>query len=141
MTDWQFPTMRVLIFCKAPVEGQVKTRLIPALGAGGARDLHQTLAQQVFTMCQQAAVAPVQLWCAPDTTDEFFANSGLPLCQQQGADLGERMNHGLTTALAEGDFDAVDIMLPHDLHESVALACFNAGKHVLLEKMYQNWLN
>lgn len=40
----------------------------------------------------------------------------------------------LDTALAEGDFDAVDIMLPHDLHEEAVLKCFAAGKHVLLEK-------
>ncbi len=40
----------------------------------------------------------------------------------------------LQEALAEGTFDAVDIMLPHDQHESVAVECFAAGKHVVLEK-------
>ena len=40
----------------------------------------------------------------------------------------------LTEALADGDFDAVDIMLPHDLHEQAAVQCFAAGKHVCLEK-------
>lgn len=40
----------------------------------------------------------------------------------------------LDTALAEGDFDAVDLMLSHDIHESATLACFSAGKHVLLER-------
>lgn len=40
----------------------------------------------------------------------------------------------LDDALAEGDFDAVDIMLPPHLHEEAALASFAAGKHVLLEK-------
>jgi predicted dehydrogenase len=37
-------------------------------------------------------------------------------------------------ALAHAAFDAVDIMLPHDLHESAATQAFAAGKHVLLEK-------
>ena len=37
-------------------------------------------------------------------------------------------------ALKRGDFDAVDIMLPHALHEYAAMAAFRAGKHVLLEK-------
>ena len=40
----------------------------------------------------------------------------------------------LTEALAEGEFDAVDLMLPHDLHEEAALRSFEAGKHVCLEK-------
>jgi predicted dehydrogenase len=37
-------------------------------------------------------------------------------------------------ALAEGDFDAVDIMLPHNLHEEAAILAFEAGKHVVMEK-------
>ena len=40
----------------------------------------------------------------------------------------------LSDALAEGEFDAVDLMLPHDLHEQTAIECFDAGKHVVLEK-------
>ena len=40
----------------------------------------------------------------------------------------------LEEALAKGDFEAVDLMLPHDLHEEAAVASFEAGKHVCLEK-------
>jgi UDP-N-acetyl-2-amino-2-deoxyglucuronate dehydrogenase len=40
----------------------------------------------------------------------------------------------LEEALDKGDFDAVDLMLPHDLHEKITLPCLHAGKHVLLEK-------
>ena len=40
----------------------------------------------------------------------------------------------LVTALAQGDFAAVDIMLPHNQHEAAAVAAFAAGKHVVLEK-------
>ena len=40
----------------------------------------------------------------------------------------------LTDALEQGDFDAVDLMLPHDLHEQAAAEAFAAGKHVVLEK-------
>ncbi|MEE2994945.1 MAG: Gfo/Idh/MocA family oxidoreductase [Gemmatimonadota bacterium] len=50
------------------------------------------------------------------------------------AETGGQPFTSLDEALAEGDFDAVDIMLPHDLHEKVAIQCLEAGKHVLLEK-------
>jgi len=37
-------------------------------------------------------------------------------------------------ALAEGTFDAALIMVPHRLHEELAVAALRSGKHVLLEK-------
>ncbi len=40
----------------------------------------------------------------------------------------------LEDARRSGDFSAVDIMLPHSLHEETALLAFAAGKHVILEK-------
>ena len=40
----------------------------------------------------------------------------------------------VTEALEWGEFEATDVLLPHDLHETVALQCLHAGKHVLLEK-------
>lgn len=40
----------------------------------------------------------------------------------------------LDAALDQGDFDAVDLMLPHDIHVEAAEKAFAAGKHVLLEK-------
>lgn len=40
----------------------------------------------------------------------------------------------LAEALAQGDFEAVDILLPHSLHEEAAVLAFAAGKHVVLEK-------
>ena len=47
---------------------------------------------------------------------------------------GARTYGSLEQALAAGGFDAVDIMVPHDLHEELASRAFAAGKHVLLEK-------
>ena len=40
----------------------------------------------------------------------------------------------LDEALAAGTFDAALIMVPHHLHEELAVAALGAGKHVLLEK-------
>ena len=47
---------------------------------------------------------------------------------------GARSFCRLDDALRSGDFGAVDIMLPHALHEQAALLAFAAGKHVILEK-------
>lgn len=47
---------------------------------------------------------------------------------------GARAFVSLTEALRHGDFDAVDLMLPHHLHEELTLQALAAGKHVLLEK-------
>ena len=49
-------------------------------------------------------------------------------------EMGAAVFPSLEDALAHGNFDAVDIMLPHDLHEEAAVRCFEAGRHVLLEK-------
>lgn len=37
--------------------------------------------------------------------------------------------------LAESDVDAVDILLPHDMHAEATLAAADAGRHVLVEKV------
>ena len=50
------------------------------------------------------------------------------------AETGAQAFSSLDEALDQGDFDAVDLLLPHDLHEPFALQSFQAGKHVLLEK-------
>ncbi len=47
---------------------------------------------------------------------------------------GARAFTSLEEGLTLGDFDAVDLMLPHDLHEAAAVRAFAARKHVLLEK-------
>ena len=54
--------------------------------------------------------------------------------EELAKETGGQVFGSLDEALEKGDFDAVDIMLPHDLHEEAALQCFQAGKHVMLEK-------
>lgn len=107
------------IFAKAPVPGQCKTRLMPALGAAGAARLHERLVLHRLEMArawQQATQKAVQqagpdacieLWCAPDTQHAFFAacarEFNVTLQQQTGPDLGARMWLALCGALARGE--------------------------------------
>ena len=50
------------------------------------------------------------------------------------SETGAQVFTSLAEGIGRGDFDAVDLMLPHDLHESAAVQALEAGKHVLLEK-------
>lgn len=113
----RFPSARILVFAKAPVAGSAKTRLIPALGADGAAGLHADLLRQLIeriavarTERRQewpatpvAPVAPVELWCAPDSRHALFQDLAqkfdLGLRAQCGGDLGERLLRASADAL------------------------------------------
>ena len=71
---------------------------------------------------------------APRLEVAAVVDEDLPRAQAFAERTGAMAYGSLTEALAAGGFDAVDIMLPHDLHEAAATAAFAAGKHVVLEK-------
>lgn len=125
----KFPDSRILVFCKAPIPGMVKTRLLPALNSLQAADLHRKLAKRMLDCCLNSNLAEVELWCSPDTTHEFFfeyMEKGIPLFQQQGADLGERMFHGATHSLAREEVEKVLI---------IGTDCPNLDRHYLERAM------
>ncbi len=102
---YKYPDAVLMIFCKAPIPGQVKTRLIPELTAEQAAELHIELSTKTLQRAIQSNLCPVQLWCTPTTGHDFFTASKaaypIVLKQQQGADLGERMHRAFCSALAE----------------------------------------
>ncbi|MFA6162917.1 MAG: TIGR04282 family arsenosugar biosynthesis glycosyltransferase [Methylobacter sp.] len=103
--NYKYPDAVLMIFCKAPIPGQVKTRLIPELTAEQAAELHIELSIKTLQRAVQSNLCPVQLWCTPTTDHDFFTASktaySLVLKQQQGANLGERMLHAFCSALAD----------------------------------------
>ena len=54
---------RIIIFAKAPVPGEVKTRLIPALGAKGAAELAERMLAATCREAVAAAVGPRMARC------------------------------------------------------------------------------
>jgi rSAM/selenodomain-associated transferase 1 len=102
---YKYPNAVLMIFCKTPIPGQVKTRLIPELTAEQAAELHIELSTKTLQWAVQSNLCPVQLWCAPTTEHVFFSESKaaylIVLKQQQGADLGERMHYAFCSALAK----------------------------------------
>ena len=97
---------RILVFAKAPTPGQVKTRLIPALGEAGAAQLQRQMIARTLDTVAAAGLGMPELWCAPDSDDPFFAACAkrydVALQAQGEGDLGTRMRRALERALAAG---------------------------------------
>ncbi len=96
---YKFPNSKILIFCKAPILGTVKTRLLPVLSKQQASDLHTKLATETINQSIESKLCPVEIWCFPEIDHPFFQTFNLDLKQQQGNDLGERMHQALQTTL------------------------------------------
>lgn len=96
---------RIAVFAKAPVAGQVKTRLAQAIGGADAARLHAELVRHALDIAVRSRVGAVELWCAPDAGHEFFVRCaeefGVALRVQQGEDLGARMLAAFRLALDE----------------------------------------
>ena len=92
-----------MLFAKAPVAGEVKTRLIPAIGADAAASLHKQLVERALQCLLDADIGEVELCCAADSAHPFFLHCqqqfGVYLTQQREGDLGERMRAAFDRAL------------------------------------------
>jgi rSAM/selenodomain-associated transferase 1 len=101
----------LVIFAKAPIPGQVKTRLCPPLTPDEAATLHGSF---VLDTLERTKAATIQfklpfnryLACAPSSTHVFFKimedRQGVKLIDQVGDDLGARMNRAFETLFSRG---------------------------------------
>lgn len=99
----RFPEAEILVMARAPVPGEAKTRLIPALGEEGAAALHSSFVECLLRELGDAAIAPVTLCCTPNTAHPFFEQCrqryGVSLQQQHGEGLGERLHYAMHVSL------------------------------------------
>jgi rSAM/selenodomain-associated transferase 1 len=101
----------LVIFAKAPIPGEVKTRLCPPLTPDEAATLHGSF---VLDMLERTKVAVAKLQlpfhrflaCAPSSALAFFKimeeRQGIRLLDQVGEDLGERMHRTCVDLFAKG---------------------------------------
>ncbi len=98
----------LLVFTRAPVPRQTKTRLIPLLGAQGAAEFHQTVLRSTLAEVKASDFSSIEIWCATDESHPFLKQCELDysstIKSQRGNDLGERMHHAMNIALAEHEF-------------------------------------
>jgi len=99
--------VRIVIFAKAPLPGQVKTRLIPALGAAGAARLAARLLDLALEQGRSAGVGAVELCMSPAPGHAAWAGIALPpgiaTSDQGEGDLGERMARAARRSIGNGE--------------------------------------
>ena len=86
----------IIVFARAPVPGEAKTRLIPRLGAWQAARLHARLTVHALRTAR-AADRVVELHGT--RRHSFFRSLDVAFRVQRGRDLGERMHRALEQAL------------------------------------------
>jgi uncharacterized protein len=101
----------LVIFAKAPIPGEVKTRLCPPLTPEEAATLHGSFVLDMLERTKLAVARfqlPFQryLACAPFSDHVFFRimeeRHGVRLLDQIGKDLGQRMHRTFTDLFAKG---------------------------------------
>ncbi len=89
----------VLVMAKAPVPGQVKTRLEPLLGPDGCARLQQELIAAALRFARTAA--PEATWLA--AAGAVAAPEDVTVLEQRGGDLGERLRNATADVFAAHD--------------------------------------
>jgi rSAM/selenodomain-associated transferase 1 len=104
-----YPQYRLLVFAKSPVLGAAKTRLQPLLPKEFSLALHCQLVKTVLTQWSESAICPIDCWLAGDENtfrekimnDDLPTVQALPLYQQKGCDLGERLAHAIKASFTD----------------------------------------
>lgn len=88
----------VALFCRPPVPGKTKTRLIPAVGAAQAAALARAFFVDVLeSVAREPALAPSLWWAEPPTPGDEIPSRAASFTQaaQHGETLGDRMADAL----------------------------------------------
>lgn len=144
---------RIVIFAKAPVPGQAKTRLIPALGEAGAARLAQRMLFATVAEAVSAGLGAPELCVTPHSADPRWNGllpAGVRVTDQGNGDLGQRLAFAARRVVGEGarilligtdcpDLDAArlrDAAARLDRHDAVILPAVDGGFVLLGLKRY-----
>jgi len=97
---------RIVIFAKAPVPGNVKTRLIPILGEAGAARLAQRMLADTVAHALAAGLAIPELCATPHPDESAWAGhlpAGVRLSDQGPGDLGQRLAAAARRVIDDGE--------------------------------------
>lgn len=104
-SDYKYPSAKIIVFAKAPVEGKVKTRLASSIGDAAALRFHEQMLERTLAMVCEYKIASVELHVAgnPDhpLIQSLSRQYDVIIRTQQGCDLGEKMHHALEQSLVD----------------------------------------
>jgi rSAM/selenodomain-associated transferase 1 len=98
------------ILAKAPISGQVKTRLAPALGAQAAVDLYRCFLQDTVELVTRVGgIQTLLLYDPPEASRALqeILGASIELVPQSGGDLGSRMDNGFRDLFSRGCESAI----------------------------------
>lgn len=100
---YRYPTAKIIVFAKEPIQGQVKTRLAESIGDAAALRVHEQMVETTVKMVSGSGLAELELFVSGYPGHPLFKSLadeyGIQVCSQHGNDLGERMFHALEQSL------------------------------------------
>lgn len=98
---------RLIVFTRYPEPGHTKTRLIRALGAHGAADLHRRMTEWTVQTAREASARrqiEIEICFTGSQEQQMcqWLGTDLGYRMQVGHDLGERMAHAFRLGFSEG---------------------------------------
>ncbi len=105
---------KLILFTRYPEPGTTKTRLIAALGADGAAELHRQMAERAVGVARELrAMTGVAVEIRYDGGDDCrmrqWLGNDMVYAVQTGLDLGERMDHAFKDGFDRG-YDRIVVM-------------------------------
>ncbi len=98
---------KLIIFTRYPEPGTTKTRLIGALGAGGAAELHRQMTERAVGTARKlrdaiGIVIEIHFAGGDDSKMRQWLGNDVAYAEQIGLDLGKRMDHAFKAAFDQG---------------------------------------
>ena len=126
---------KLIIFTRFPEPGTTKTRLIGALGAGGAAELHRQMTEMAVGVARElmnstGIAIEIQFAGGDDSKMRQWLGNDIEYAAQIGLDLGERMDNAFQSGFDQG-YDRIVIVGSDcpELTADILIEAFQALNH------------
>jgi hypothetical protein len=92
----------LIIFTRNPILGKVKTRLAAAIGDEKALEVYETLRLHTANVAENVDAKKAVFFSGFIPSYDLLLGDGATACVQEGADLGERMQHAILSGFENG---------------------------------------